>query len=55
MWIQCWKYHFQACFSDYCETSNISHTLVGNKILDHSDVAGALPVGAAPTKSSFST
>ena len=22
----------------YCETSNISHTLVGNKIVDHSDV-----------------
>ena len=30
-------------------------TLVGNKIVDHSDVVGALPVGAAPTTSSFST
>ena len=39
----------------YCETSNISHTLVGNKFVDHSDVAGASPVGAAPTTSSFST
>ena len=34
--------------------SNISHTLVGNKIVDHSDVVGASPVGAAPTTSSFS-
>ena len=29
--------------------------LVGNKIVDHSDVVGASPVGAAPTTSSFST
>ena len=35
--------------------SNISHTLVGNKIVYHSDVVGASPVGAAPTTSSFST
>ena len=27
----------------------------GNKIVDHSDVVGATPVGAAPTTSSFST
>ena len=33
----------------YCQTSNISRTLVGNKIVDHSDVVGASPVGAAPT------
>ena len=39
----------------YHKTSNISHTLVGNKIIDHSDVVGASPVGAAPTTSSFST
>ena len=39
----------------YCQISNISHTLVRNKIVDHSDVVGALPVGAAPTTSSFST
>ena len=31
------------------------HTLVGNWIVDHSDVVGAPPVGAAPTTSSFST
>ena len=30
-------------------------TLVGNKIVDHSDAVGASPVGAAPTTSSFST
>ena len=39
----------------YRKTSNISHTLVGNKIVDHSDVVGASPVGAAPTTTSFST
>ena len=39
----------------YHQTSNISHTLVGNKIIDHSDVVGASPVGAAPITSSSST
>ena len=39
----------------YSKTSNISRTLVGNKIVDISDVIGASPVGAAPTTSSFST
>ena len=39
----------------YRQVSNISGTLVGNKIDDHSDVVGASPVGAAPTTSSFST
>ena len=34
----------------YRKTSNIRCTLIGNKIVDHSDV-----VGAAPTTSSFST
>ena len=38
----------------YCQTSNISWTLLGNKIVDHSDV-GASTVGAAPTTSLFST
>ena len=37
----------------YSQTSNISHTLVSNKIVDHSDVVGASPVGAAPTTSSY--
>ena len=39
----------------HCQTSNISHTLVGNDIADHSDVVGASPVIAAPTTSLFST
>ena len=39
----------------YRQVSNISRTLGGNKIVDHSDVVGASPVGAAPTTSSFST
>ena len=40
------------CFY-YRKVSNIRRTLVGNKIVDHSVVVGALPVGAAPTTSSF--
>ena len=39
----------------YRKTSNISRTLVDNKIVDNSDVVGASPVGTAPTTSSFST
>ena len=39
----------------YHKVSNIRRTLEGNKIVDHSDVVGASPVGAAPTTSSFST
>ena len=39
----------------YPQTSNIMCNLIGNKIVDHSDVIGASPVGAAPTTSSFST
>ena len=39
----------------YRQVSNIRHTLERNKIVDHSDVVGASPVGAAPTTSSFST
>ena len=46
------KEHF---ITKYRQVSNISRTLVGNKIVDHSDVVGASPVGAAPTTSSFST
>ena len=40
---------------EYRQVSNIRLTLVGNKIVDHSDVVGASPVGAAPITSSFST
>ena len=39
----------------YRKTSNIRRNSLGNKIVDNSDVAGASPVGAAPTTSSFST
>ena len=46
---------FATVYYKYRETSNISRTLLGNKIFDHSDVVGASPVGAAPTTSSSST
>ena len=39
----------------YLKTANISHTLASNKFVDHSDVVGASPVGAAPTTYSVST
>ena len=39
----------------YRQVSNIGCTLVGNKIVDRSNVVGASPVDAAPTTSSFST
>ena len=39
----------------YRQVSNIRRTLVGNKFVDHPDLVGASPVGAAPTTSSFST
>ena len=49
------KVHHWSGKTQYRQVSNIRRTLVGNKIVDHSDVDGALPVGAAPTTSSFST
>ena len=48
-----WSY-LNLALSQYRKTSNISCTLIGKKIVDHSDVVGAAPVGAAPT-TSFST
>ena len=39
----------------YRQVSDISRTLVGNKFVDHSDVVGASPIGAAPTTSSLLT
>ena len=39
----------------YNQTSNISRTVVGNKLFIGSGVVGASPVGAAPTTFSFST
>ena len=50
-----YDYNAVSKFNNYRKTSNIRRTLVGNKIVDHSDVVGASPVGAAPTTSSFST
>ena len=49
------RYQHHESGTKYRETSNISRTLVGNEIVDNSYVAGASPVGAAPTTSSFST
>ena len=37
------------------ERKTVKHTLVGDKIVDHSDVVGASTIGVAPTTSSFST
>ena len=39
----------------YRQISNIRFTIVGNTVIDHSDVVGASPVGAAPTTSSLWT
>ena len=39
----------------YCKTYNISHGLVSNGIVDHSDVAHASPVDTASSTPSFST
>ena len=39
----------------YHQTSNMSRTLVGNTMVDHSNVVGASPVGAAPSTPSFWT
>ena len=38
---------------EYRQVSNIRRTIVGNKIVDHSDVVGASPFRAAPTTSLF--
>ena len=58
-----WNVLYQRELSDELEQQNITYrktfdirrTLVGNKLVDHSDVVGASPVGAAQTTSSFST
>ena len=42
-------------FMNISVKSLIKDTLVCNRIVDHSDVVEALPVGAAPTTSSFAT
>ena len=42
------------CTIGYYQTSNISLTLVDNKIVDHKDVVGASSLDVSPTSSSFS-
>ena len=49
------RYVIVISYSANRQTSDISCTLLGNKIVDHSDGVGASPVGAAPTTSIFST
>ena len=44
---------FVVTLRKHCQTSNISGTLIGNKIVNHSDVVGASPVGTALTTSPF--
>ena len=51
----CYGPHNTIQWKIYHQVSNIRRTLVGNEIVDHSDVVGASPVGAASTTSSFST
>ena len=53
-WLWLW-YCINEMIYIHRKTSNTRLTLVGNKIVDHSDVVGASPVGAAPPTSSFST
>ena len=50
-----WQDNWVIIYMKYRQFSNIRRTLVGNKIVDNSDVVGASPVGAAPTTSSLST
>ena len=47
----CHKYFPHLTSYRYRQVSNRSRILVGNQIVDHSDVVGASPVGAAPTTS----
>ena len=47
--------HLSSKYITCPQTCNIRCTLVSNTIVDHSNVVGASPVGAAPTKSSLST
>ena len=40
-------------YKQHCQTSDIRCTLLGNNIVENSDVLGASPVGTAPTTPSF--
>ena len=54
--VDCWATIFSShIFSIYRQVFNIGRTLVGNNIVDHSDVVGTPAVGAAPIISSFWT
>ena len=56
--IRLWMSNYMDSFIwnfNYRQVSNIRRTLVRNKLVDHSDVVGASPVGVAPTTSSWST
>ena len=55
LWLKHIGFRIESYNFNYRKVSNIRRTLVGNKVVDHSDVVGASPVGAAPTTSSFST
>ena len=55
MTIMLFNYYFARYIYVYRKVTNIRRTLVDIKIVDHSGVVGASPVGAAPTTSSFST
>ena len=48
-------YRQNSNISNVPPNSNISCTFTGNKLVYHSHVFGATPIGAAPTSSSFST
>ena len=55
LWSELCYYILLRFIVEYRQVSNIWRTLAGYKIVDHSDIVGASPVGAAPTTSSFST
>ena len=55
LYVLAYTLHLLNIIYAYRKTSNIRRTLVGYQIVDHSDVVGASPVGAAPTTSLFST
>ena len=40
---------------EYRKISNITRTLIGNQMVDHSDVVGTAPLGNVPTTPSFLT
>ena len=54
-WVWVGKPYHMSVVEIYRQVSNIRRTLIGNEIVDKSDVVGASPVGAAPTTSSLST